>query len=114
MVTSLLRRVSPSPRAPDRPRPSLAATPEDLGRRLGIEPAVRVALLYGLLPMWMAVALLDWWHHRRARIEETAGTRESLIHCLMLAEGGLPLLLALFLEVNAPLLALMAVAFLAH
>jgi hypothetical protein len=81
---------------------------------LGVEPASVVYLLYVLLPMWMIVALIDWVHHRRARIEETAGRHENLIHLLMLAESGIPLLLAFFLEVTTPLLALMALAFIAH
>jgi len=93
---------------------SIAASPRELRRRLDIEPAAVAYLLYLLLPMWMAVALLDWIHHRRARIEETAGTRESLLHLLMLAESGIPLLLALLLEVTTPVLALMALGFLAH
>jgi hypothetical protein len=62
----------------------------------------------------MAAGLLDWHHHRRTKIEETAGTRESLIHLLMLGETTIPVLLGLFLEVNALLLGLMIATFFAH
>ncbi|WP_412775329.1 hypothetical protein [Streptomyces violaceus] len=36
-------------------------------------------LLYGLLPSWFVPGVADWVMHRRTRIEETAGTKESLI-----------------------------------
>jgi hypothetical protein len=39
--------------------------------------------------------------HRRTHIEQTAGPRESLVHHLMFAETGVPVLLGLFCEVNA-------------
>ena len=72
-------------------------------------------LLYGLLPGWFVPGLADWVMHRRTRIEETAGTKESLIlpHCLkgvggaptlMMAEVGLPIALTLRYEVNPLLL----------
>ncbi|WP_405561795.1 hypothetical protein [Streptomyces canus] len=40
-------------------------------------------LLYGLLPGWFVPGLADWVMHRHTRIEDTAGTKESLIlpHC---------------------------------
>lgn len=72
-------------------------------------------LLYGLLPGWFVPGLADWVMHRRTRIEDTAGTKESLIlpHCLkgvggaptlMMAEVGLPIALTLRYEVNPLLL----------
>ncbi|CAM5303653.1 hypothetical protein GCM10010345_34260 [Streptomyces canarius] len=48
--------------------------------------------------------LADWAMHRRTRIEDTAGTKESLIHSLMMAEVGLPIALTLRYEVNPLLL----------
>jgi hypothetical protein len=62
-------------------------------------------LLYGLLPGWFVPGLADWVMHRRTRIEDTAGTKESLIHSLMMAEVGLPIALTLRYEVNPLLLA---------
>lgn len=61
-------------------------------------------LLYGLLPGWFVPGLADWVMHRRTRIEDTAGTKESLIHALMMAEVGLPIALTLRYEVNPLLL----------
>jgi hypothetical protein len=61
-------------------------------------------LLYGLLPSWFVPGVADWVMHRRTRIEETAGTKESLIHSLMMAEVGLPIALTLRYEVNPLLL----------
>ena len=62
-------------------------------------------LLYGLLPGWFVPGLADWMMHRRSRIEDTAGTKESLIHSLMMAEVGIPIALTLRYEVNPLLLA---------
>ncbi|WP_039934102.1 hypothetical protein [Streptomyces viridochromogenes] len=61
-------------------------------------------LLYGLLPSWFVPGVADWVMHRRTRIEETAGTKESLIHSLMMAEVGIPIALTLRYEVNPLLL----------
>jgi hypothetical protein len=77
----------------------------DLRRTLGIEKAARGLLLGGVMPLWLVAGLADWNLHRRTRIEETAGPRESLIHHLMFAETGVPVLLGLFCEVNAGVLA---------
>ncbi|MCL8015456.1 diguanylate cyclase [Streptomyces sp. AS02] len=61
-------------------------------------------LLYGLLPSWFVPGVADWWMHRRTRIEETTGTKESLIHALMMTEVGIPIALTLRYEVNPLLL----------
>ncbi|MBD0841612.1 MULTISPECIES: diguanylate cyclase [unclassified Streptomyces] len=61
-------------------------------------------LLYGLLPSWFVPGLADWAMHRRTRIEDTAGTKESLIHSLMMTEVGIPIALTLRYEVNPLLL----------
>lgn len=86
----------------------------DLERRLGIEEATRRFLLYVAVPLWLGAGLLDWWHHRRTRIEQTAGAHESAIHALMMAEAGVPALLGLFVEVDAGLLLLTGAALAAH
>lgn len=77
------------------------------------DPAVAV-LLYFILPLWLVAGFADWLCHRATKIEATTGAKESLIHLLMFAEIGVPLLAALFLEINALIIALMIVAFLAH
>jgi hypothetical protein len=75
---------------------------------------VRRFIMYFIVPLWHAAGLTDWLCHRRTAIEKTTGLKESLIHLLMLGEMGVPVLACLFLEINAPVLALMIAAFLAH
>jgi len=77
---------------------------DDARRILGVEQAGRRLLLGGVMPLWLAAALADWYLHRRAHIERTAGPRESALHSLMFAETGVPVLLGLFCEVNATVL----------
>jgi hypothetical protein len=90
-----------------RPRGATGALPGgvDLRRTLGIEKAIQRLLLGGVMPLWLGAGLADWYLHRRTRIEQTAGPLESLIHQLMFAETGVPVLLGLFCEVNAGVLA---------
>lgn len=71
-------------------------------------------LMYVLLPAWFAPGVADWLMHRRTRIEDTTGLRESLIHSLMMGEISVPVTAVLLCEVNAPVLALCAAAGLAH
>jgi hypothetical protein len=79
--------------------------PAELRRMAGIENATRGLLLGGIMPLWLGAGLADWYLHRRTRIEQTAGPRESALHSLMFAETGVPVLLGLFCEVNAGVLA---------
>lgn len=59
--------------------------PADLRRTAGIENAVRRLLLGGVMPLWLGAGLADWYLHRRTRIEQTAGPRESALHSLTTA-----------------------------
>jgi hypothetical protein len=77
------------------------------------DPALAV-LLWFILPLWFVAGFADWLCHRASKIETTAGAKEPLIHLLMFAEMAVPLLAAPFLEINALIIALMIVAFLAH
>ncbi|MEU6096352.1 diguanylate cyclase [Streptomyces sp. NPDC047079] len=74
------------------------------GATVDVGDATTRYLLYGLLPSWFVPGLADWVMHRRTRIEDTAGTKESLIHTLMMAEVGVPIALTLRYEVNPLLL----------
>ena len=83
-----------------RPRPRISAErlPHGRGdarRILGIERAGQRLLLGGVLPLWLGAGLADWYIHRRTRIQDPAGTRESAIHALMFAETGVPVRLGL-------------------
>ncbi len=71
-------------------------------------------LLYVVLPLWLAVGIADWFCHRATHIETTSGAKESLIHLLMLVQVGIGVLLGLFLEINALVIAVMIVCFVAH
>ncbi|MGH6646628.1 diguanylate cyclase [Aquabacterium sp.] len=75
---------------------------------------VQHVLMYFLVPLWIAVGFADAMCHRRSDIEHTAGPKESVIHLLMFVEVGIPLLAALFLEINALVIGVMLVAFLVH
>jgi len=77
------------------------------------DPALLV-LLYFILPLWFLAGFADWLCHRATDIEGTTGAKESLIHLLMFGEIAIPLLAALFFEINALIIALMIAAFLAH
>jgi hypothetical protein len=95
----------------DLPRPRLRVSagrlprgPGDARRILGIERAGQRLLLGGVMPLWLGAGLADWYIHRRTRIQDTAGARESVFHSLMFAETGVPVLLGLFCEVNASVL----------
>ena len=71
-------------------------------------------LLYYIIPIWLAAGVADWICHRGSAIEQTTGAKESLMHLLMLAEVSIPVTAGFFLEVTAPIAALMIAAFLAH
>lgn len=75
---------------------------------------VQLILLYVLIPIWLLAGLGDWACHRRDRIEQTVGLNESWLHLLMLIEVGVPILLALFFEINSLVLWLMLAALVLH
>lgn len=72
----------------------------------------RYALM--LLPIWVLIGVGDYLWHRRTRIETTSGTEESVTHALMIAEMGPALMAALFLEINAGVVALIASSYVLH
>jgi hypothetical protein len=78
------------------------------------EDPTLLILLYFILPIWLLAGCADWLCHRASRIETTTGAKESLLHLLMFAEVGLPLLAAIFLQINAGIIALMIIAFFIH
>ncbi|MFJ4292599.1 diguanylate cyclase [Cupriavidus sp. NPDC089707] len=78
------------------------------------EHAARLVLMYGLVPLWLLAGAGDWLCHRFTHIERNAGVRESLLHMLMLVEVGLPLLMVLFLEINALVIAVVLAALVIH
>ena len=71
-------------------------------------------LLYFVLPLWLLAGFADYLCHRASRIEITSGYKETLLHLLMLIELAIPLLAAIFLEINALIIATMIAGFIAH
>lgn len=78
-----------------------------------MEPVWNI-LVWVVLPLWVLAGFLDYLCHRRSHIEQASGPWESLVHWLMLAEVGIPLGLAVFFRINALVLGLMLVCFVAH
>ena len=76
--------------------------------------SVWTVLVWCVLPLWVIAGFLDYLCHRNSRIEQATGSRESLIHWLMIMEMGIPLLLAVFFRINALLMLLMVVCLVAH
>lgn len=74
----------------------------------------RSVLLYFIVPLWTVAGIADWLCHRASRIEETSGTKESLLHLLMLIEVGIPVVAGIFLEITSPVFGLMLASFLLH
>ena len=68
------------------------------------------------IPAWIVPGVLDWWCHRRTRIEEpdNGSVVESLVHSAMFAEAGIPLALGVFFEINPLVVTLMTSAAVAH
>lgn len=71
-------------------------------------------LVWGLLPLWAASGLADWWCHRRLRIEHSAGWPESALHLAMLTELGIGVIFAALLQINAGVLAALLLLCLLH
>jgi hypothetical protein len=75
---------------------------------------LRQYLLFLLFPLWIVAGLTDYILHKRTRIEETAGTTESLLHVVQLGEVGIPALFALLLEINALVFLVMLTGLILH
>lgn len=79
-----------------------------------VEDANRRFVMYGVMPLWFVPAVADWIMHRRTRIEDTSGTRESALHALMMTEAGIPVAMGLLARVNPLVLSVMGGAALVH
>ncbi len=76
--------------------------------------AMQAYLLYVLMPLWTIPGFGDYLCHRRAKIELTSGTQESITHSLMMASVAVPALQALLFETNALTLVVAAGASIFH
>ena len=71
-------------------------------------------LLWGALPLWMAAGFVDWLRHRHSRISSTSGTPEAVMHVVGYLLTAVPVLLGLYFEINALVLAVMTVCVVVH
>ena len=92
----------------------LCLTDEGLFRAMPTDDILRTLLMYFVLPAWLAAGFADYLCHRAAHIERTSGWKESVLHLLQFAEMALPILAALFLEINTGIILLMIVCLLLH
>jgi hypothetical protein len=74
----------------------------------------QAVLMYFVLPVWLAAGFADYLCHRAASIETTSGWRESLLHLLQFGEMAIPTLAAIFLEINALVIATMIICLIVH
>jgi hypothetical protein len=79
-----------------------------------IEQSIHILIGWFILPLWFAAGFADYLFHRRTQIERFAGVGESLIHHVMLAEVGLPLIVATFFHIDAAVVLLFVLCFVAH
>ena len=79
-----------------------------------VESVTIRCLMYALTPAWLLPGIAGYVMHRRTRIAETSGLRESAIHALMMAEIAVPVTLTLLCEVNPLLLTVAGAALGAH
>jgi len=73
-----------------------------------------VALLVAMFAAWLLAGLGDWLSHRRTHIETTSGPKESALHLLLHLLIAAPIVLGLFLRIDALVLVLMALSVLTH
>lgn len=78
------------------------------------EGALRIIMMYFILPLWLAAGFADYLCHRAAHIESTSGWKESVLHLLQFAEMALPIMAALFLEITSGVILLMIVCLVLH
>jgi hypothetical protein len=71
-------------------------------------------LMYFILPVWLLAGCANWLCHPRGPYQRTTDAKGSLLHLLIFAEIGLPLLAAIFLQINAGIISLMIIAFVIH
>ncbi len=71
-------------------------------------------ILLVLLPAWLLLGVADWYCHRKSHIESTSGARESALHLALACEAATGALSAMFFEINALVLCVMAAAFVVH
>jgi hypothetical protein len=83
-------------------------------RSIPIPVLVFNLILYGCLPLWLIMGLLDYMCHRRSKIEATSGLKESVYHAVMGVQIGIPIFLGLYFQINVLILLIMISALVFH
>jgi hypothetical protein len=78
------------------------------------DEVLQAILMYAVLPLWLAAGFADYLCHRASHIEKTSGWKESLLHLAQFAEMAVPVLAALFLEINSAVILIMIAALILH
>ena len=71
-------------------------------------------LMYVVLPLWLAAGFADYICHRASHIERTSGWKESVLHLVQFGEMAVPVLAALFLEINSGVILIMMAFLILH
>src|SRR5947209_19663713 len=87
---------------------------DERGRHMQAADLTQLVLMYFVLPLWLAAGFADYLCHRASNIATTSGAKESVLHFLQFGEMAIPILAAIFLEINALVLAVGIGCFLLH
>lgn len=71
-------------------------------------------VMYGCLPLWLIMGAIDYYCHRKSKIEETTGIKESIYHAIMGVQVGIPIFLGLYFEINVMVFLIMFVVLILH
>jgi hypothetical protein len=80
----------------------------------GMRALLLQILLWGALPLWILAGGVDWLRHRHSHIEVTSGAREAGLHVAEYVSTAVPVLLGLYLEIDALVLVVMGVCVAVH
>src|SRR5436190_21171661 len=81
---------------------------------MATDEILRALLMYFVLPVWLTAGFADYLCHRAAHIENTSGWKESALHLVQFVEMAVPILAALFLQINAAVILLMIACLILH
>lgn len=71
-------------------------------------------VMYGCLPLWLIMGSIDYWCHRKSKIETTTGIKESIYHAIMGVQVGIPVFLGLYFEINVTVFLIMFLVLIFH
>ena len=79
-----------------------------------VEELVYNMILFLFLPLWILCGGFDYWCHRKTKIEENSGVKESVQHCLMGIQVGVPMFMIIYLKMTVLVLMLCLGFFIWH